>query len=198
MVMHNSLLLKWQKNGGIFFLLFAPRPECKLTIHELRGETYNGLVRLLKPGCRTVVLLVDQESKPKLLPQFFRAVFPYRKWVLPAYPLSLKNKEKNRNTAYIEWHGAHPCKRATICWCSLCTELADCMCRCCAFCSNGMCHYVCTKLPSGQLTLCFFAQVVSRTRGRWGSWRSSWAFMPMLKQWSSVFSTIPRSWVLQY
>ncbi|KAH7956844.1 hypothetical protein HPB52_012858 [Rhipicephalus sanguineus] len=53
--------------------------ECKLTIHELRGETYNGLVRLLKPGCRTVVLLVDQESKPKLLPQFFRAVFPYRK-----------------------------------------------------------------------------------------------------------------------
>lgn len=38
-----------------------------------------GLVRLLKPGCRTVVLLVDAESKPKLLPQFFKAVFPYRK-----------------------------------------------------------------------------------------------------------------------
>ncbi|OQR69755.1 dnaJsubfamily C member 16-like [Tropilaelaps mercedesae] len=56
-----------------------PRNECKLSIHELRGETYNGLVRLLKPGCRTVVLLVDAESKPKLLPQFFKAVFPYRK-----------------------------------------------------------------------------------------------------------------------
>ncbi|XP_028968936.1 dnaJ homolog subfamily C member 16 [Galendromus occidentalis] len=56
-----------------------PRTECKLSIHELRGETYNGLVRLLKPGCRTIVLLVDTESKPKLLPQFFKAVFPYRK-----------------------------------------------------------------------------------------------------------------------
>ena len=33
-------------------------PELK--IHELRAETYNGMIRLLKPGCRTVVLIVDR------------------------------------------------------------------------------------------------------------------------------------------
>ena len=61
-------------------LLFRLRSDCKLNIHELRGETYNGLVRLLKPGCRTIVLLCDTASKPKLLPQFYRAVYPYRKY----------------------------------------------------------------------------------------------------------------------
>lgn len=55
------------------------KPEYHLHIHELRGETYNGLVRLLKPGCRTLVLLVDNESKMKLLPIFYRTVYPYRK-----------------------------------------------------------------------------------------------------------------------
>lgn len=53
----------------------------KLVIHELRGETYNGLVRLLKPGCRTLVLLCDLESRNKLLPKFYKAVFPYRRSV---------------------------------------------------------------------------------------------------------------------
>nr|XP_027194543.1 dnaJ homolog subfamily C member 16-like [Dermatophagoides pteronyssinus] len=56
-----------------------PRNDCKLNIHELRGETYNGLIRLLKPGCRTIVLLCDSSSKSKLLPQFYKAVHPYRK-----------------------------------------------------------------------------------------------------------------------
>lgn len=55
------------------------KPEVRLHIHELRGETYNGLVRLLKPGCRTIVLLVDNNSKAKLLPIFYRTVYPYRK-----------------------------------------------------------------------------------------------------------------------
>ncbi|XP_013775072.1 dnaJ homolog subfamily C member 16-like isoform X2 [Limulus polyphemus] len=55
------------------------REEHKLNIHELRGETYNGLVRLLKPGFRTIVLLVDKESKSKLLPKFYKIVYPYRK-----------------------------------------------------------------------------------------------------------------------
>ncbi|XP_075584769.1 dnaJ homolog subfamily C member 16 l(3)80Fg isoform X2 [Dermatophagoides farinae] len=53
--------------------------DCKLSIHELRGETYNGMIRLLKPGCRTIVLLCDNSSKSKLLPQFYKAVYPYRK-----------------------------------------------------------------------------------------------------------------------
>lgn len=52
-------------------------PELKL--HELRAETYNGMVRLLKPGCRTIVLLVDNASKKALLPKFHKAVWPYRK-----------------------------------------------------------------------------------------------------------------------
>lgn len=52
-------------------------PELKL--HELRAEKYNGLVRLLKPGCRTVVLITDLQSRSKLIPGFHKAVWPYRK-----------------------------------------------------------------------------------------------------------------------
>lgn len=51
-------------------------PELK--IHELRAETYNGMVRLLKPGCRTIVLIVDRESKEKLVPKFYKLAWPYR------------------------------------------------------------------------------------------------------------------------
>ncbi|CAJ0581345.1 unnamed protein product, partial [Mesorhabditis spiculigera] len=32
-------------------------------IHELRAESYYGMVRLLKPGCRSMILLVDEEHK---------------------------------------------------------------------------------------------------------------------------------------
>ena len=52
-------------------------PELK--IHELRAETYNGMVRLLKPGCRTIVLIVDRESKEKLVPKFYKLAWPYRR-----------------------------------------------------------------------------------------------------------------------
>ncbi|XP_055585814.1 dnaJ homolog subfamily C member 16 isoform X2 [Uranotaenia lowii] len=51
----------------------------ELRLHELRAEKYNGLVRLLKPGCRTIVLLTDMQSRNKLIPAFHRAVWPYRK-----------------------------------------------------------------------------------------------------------------------
>lgn len=51
----------------------------QLRVHELKGETYNALIRLLKPGCRTIVLLVDGDSKTKLLPKFQKVVNPYRK-----------------------------------------------------------------------------------------------------------------------
>lgn len=53
-------------------------PELKL--HELRAEKYNGLVRLLKPGCRTIILVTDLHSRPKLIPGFHKAVWPYRKY----------------------------------------------------------------------------------------------------------------------
>lgn len=48
-------------------------------IHELRAETYFGLIRLLKPGCRSIIIIVDKESKNLLLPRFAKHVFPYRK-----------------------------------------------------------------------------------------------------------------------
>lgn len=51
----------------------------ELRLHELRAETYNGMVRLLKPGCRTIVLLVDSQSRNQLLAAFHKIVWPYRR-----------------------------------------------------------------------------------------------------------------------
>ncbi|XP_039296938.1 dnaJ homolog subfamily C member 16 [Nilaparvata lugens] len=51
----------------------------QLKLHEMRAETFNGLVRLLRPGCRTILLLVDTQSRAKLLPKFHKIVWPYRK-----------------------------------------------------------------------------------------------------------------------
>ncbi|XP_011300799.1 dnaJ homolog subfamily C member 16 isoform X2 [Fopius arisanus] len=51
----------------------------QLRLYEMRAEKYNGLVRLLKPGCRTIILIVDAQSRLKLLPAFHKAVWPYRK-----------------------------------------------------------------------------------------------------------------------
>ncbi|KAK0393538.1 hypothetical protein QR680_000263 [Steinernema hermaphroditum] len=47
-------------------------------IRELRAETYYGLVRLLKPGCRTFVVLVDSETKDILLPAFANHMWALR------------------------------------------------------------------------------------------------------------------------
>uniref|UniRef100_A0A0K0E766 J domain-containing protein n=1 Tax=Strongyloides stercoralis TaxID=6248 RepID=A0A0K0E766_STRER len=47
-------------------------------LHELRAETYYGMIRLLKPGCRSLVILVDEESKDILLKQFATYVWPLR------------------------------------------------------------------------------------------------------------------------
>ena len=52
-------------------------PELK--IHELCAETYNGMIRLLKPSCRTVVLIVDRESKEKLVAKFYKHAWPFRR-----------------------------------------------------------------------------------------------------------------------
>lgn len=59
----------------------AAAPQIRL-LHELRAETFNGMVRMLKPGCRSIIVLVDAQSKSKLLPEFHRIVWPYRKYVL--------------------------------------------------------------------------------------------------------------------
>nr|CAG4643869.1 EOG090X049L [Lepidurus arcticus] len=55
------------------------RGSMELKLHEMRAETYNGMVRLIKPGCRTIILLTDNETRKQLIPPFHRAVWPYRK-----------------------------------------------------------------------------------------------------------------------
>lgn len=37
------------------------------------------MVRLLKPGCRTIILITDLQTRTKLIPPFHKAVWPYRK-----------------------------------------------------------------------------------------------------------------------
>lgn len=55
------------------------RNHNKLHVVELRRETYFGLLRLLKPGCRTIVLFCDAQSRFKLLTKFYQCIYPYRK-----------------------------------------------------------------------------------------------------------------------
>ncbi|MFH4979142.1 hypothetical protein AB6A40_005851 [Gnathostoma spinigerum] len=52
--------------------------EMEPLMHELRAESYFGMIRLLKPGCRSIVILVDEQSKDLLLPQFADHVFSLR------------------------------------------------------------------------------------------------------------------------
>ncbi|VVC33606.1 Hypothetical protein CINCED_3A011183 [Cinara cedri] len=51
----------------------------ELKLHELRAETYNGLVRLIKPGCRTIILLIDNNTAVLLAQQFYHIMWPFRK-----------------------------------------------------------------------------------------------------------------------
>lgn len=55
------------------------RSDKQVRLIEMRRETYFGLVRLSKPGCRTIVLLCDAQSRAKLLSKFYQCVYPYRK-----------------------------------------------------------------------------------------------------------------------
>lgn len=64
-------------NGGPTERIWLSSNELKLI--ELKAETYNGLVRLLKPGHRSILILVDNESQDSLLKDFRRIVWPYRK-----------------------------------------------------------------------------------------------------------------------
>ncbi|KRX50519.1 DnaJ -like protein subfamily C member 16 [Trichinella murrelli] len=62
-------------------------------LNELRAETYFGMVRLLKPGFRTLVVLCDQESKSVLLKQFGEMIWPWRqnKTLMFGYVMVEKN-----------------------------------------------------------------------------------------------------------
>ncbi|VDM63641.1 unnamed protein product [Angiostrongylus costaricensis] len=53
-------------------------------IHELRAESYFGMIRLLKPGCRSLILLVDEQSKNNLLMQFALYILPLKKLIVPS------------------------------------------------------------------------------------------------------------------
>lgn len=50
-----------------------------MKILELKAETYNGMIRLLKPGYRSIIVLLDGETKSQLLTHFRKAVWPYRR-----------------------------------------------------------------------------------------------------------------------
>lgn len=65
-----------RKNRG---KAFEETDEFKSLIHELRAETYFGMVRLLKPGCRTLLVLCDKNTKDVLVKQFARDIWPWRK-----------------------------------------------------------------------------------------------------------------------
>jgi DnaJ family protein C protein 16 len=93
---------KFISSSSIIHLVCTEKPAFvpELKIHELRAEKYNGLIRLLKPGCRTIVLIADQQSRPKLLPGFHKAIWPYRydfksltwNFILILLSLSRRNK----------------------------------------------------------------------------------------------------------
>ncbi|CAH1775721.1 unnamed protein product [Owenia fusiformis] len=51
--------------------------EPNVPVNELRPETFQLLINKLEPGQRTVLLLVDQESRHLLLSQFVQVIFPY-------------------------------------------------------------------------------------------------------------------------
>ncbi|CAO4364721.1 unnamed protein product [Caenorhabditis nigoni] len=63
-----------QSNNGKSKWAVAMKP----LIHELRAETYFGMIRLLKPGCRSMILLVDEENKESLINKFSQYVYPLR------------------------------------------------------------------------------------------------------------------------
>ncbi|XP_039969011.1 dnaJ homolog subfamily C member 16 [Bactrocera tryoni] len=78
-VEEENLKQKGHLNGSNSTSLKHNRSPPELKLHELRAEKYNGMVRLLKPGCRTIILLTDIKTRPKLIPSFHKAVWPYRK-----------------------------------------------------------------------------------------------------------------------
>lgn len=48
-------------------------------VHELKPQTYQALVRNLKPGHRSIILLVDNQTKDELVQRFGDVVYRYRK-----------------------------------------------------------------------------------------------------------------------
>ena len=54
-------------------------PIFELKLIEFKAETYNGLVKLLRPGCRTLLLICDIETKSVLASKFFKMMWPYRR-----------------------------------------------------------------------------------------------------------------------
>ncbi|KAK6030362.1 DnaJ domain protein [Ostertagia ostertagi] len=114
-----------------------PNPQARLQralsimnphIHELRAESYFGMIRLLKPGCRSLILLVDEENKEKLLMQFAQYILPlrnnktfsfgflmveknlpwFRKLLEHTLPLGDENTPKDGNSLYVKLKSINP------------------------------------------------------------------------------------------
>ncbi|XP_055336661.1 dnaJ homolog subfamily C member 16-like isoform X2 [Paramacrobiotus metropolitanus] len=47
-------------------------------VMELKAQTYHGLLRHTKPGCRTIVVLVDDESRKELVDSFAEIMKPFQ------------------------------------------------------------------------------------------------------------------------
>ncbi|PIO59618.1 hypothetical protein TELCIR_18915, partial [Teladorsagia circumcincta] len=97
-------------------------------IHELRAESYFGMIRLLKPGCRSLILLVDEQNKEKLLMQFAQYILPLRsnktfsfgflmveknlpwfqKLLEHTLPLGEENAPKDGNSLYVKLKSINP------------------------------------------------------------------------------------------
>ncbi|KAG9511244.1 hypothetical protein GZH46_00191 [Fragariocoptes setiger] len=78
----------------------SKKQSCQsLKLIEMRRETYYGMVRLLKPGCRTIVLLCNSTTKDILLPRFKKYCWPYRrnKSLLFGYVMLEKNADWYRD-----------------------------------------------------------------------------------------------------
>lgn len=114
-----------------------PNPQARLQralsimrphIHELRAESYFGMIRLLKPGCRSLVILVDDQSKDKLMMQFAQYILPlrnnktfsfgylmveknlqwFRKLLEHTLPLGNEESSKEGNSLYVKLKSINP------------------------------------------------------------------------------------------
>ncbi|RVE54952.1 hypothetical protein evm_000319 [Chilo suppressalis] len=74
---------------------------------RLQSSAISSHCRLLKPGCRTIVLLVDMQSRVQLLSKFHKIVWPYRKnkSLLFAYLMVERNIEWFRRVLQLSLGG---------------------------------------------------------------------------------------------
>ncbi len=66
---------RWLFSVSVF--LFRPT----VYMHQLSVETFERLILKSEPGVRAIIILVDHESRDKLLQTFATTILPYSRWV---------------------------------------------------------------------------------------------------------------------